>query len=129
MFKLILNRLMVSIPVLLAVITITFFMVHSAPGGPFDFDRVVSPEVMEKLNEKYNLDAPLYKQYLDYIGNVIQGDFGPSFRYPGRWFRLRPGISRPHLQPRSRSRAEGCSSHQGRPRCNASAPLLFFRRS
>ena len=84
MFKLILNRLMVSIPVLLAVITITFFMVHSAPGGPFDFDRVVSPEVMEKLNEKYNLDAPLYKQYLDYIGNVIQGDFGPSFRYPGR---------------------------------------------
>ena len=52
--------------------------------GPFDFDRVVSPEVMEKLNEKYNLDAPLYKQYFDYLGSAIQGDFGPSFRYPGR---------------------------------------------
>ena len=84
MLKLILNRLLVSIPVLLAVVTITFFMVHAAPGGPFDFDRVVAPEVMEKLNEKYNLDAPLYKQYFDYLGSAIQGDFGPSFRYPGR---------------------------------------------
>ena len=84
MLKLILNRLLVSIPVLLAVVTITFFMIHAAPGGPFDCDRVVSPQVMEKLNEKYNLDAPLYKQYFDYLGSAIQGDFGPSFRYPGR---------------------------------------------
>ena len=84
MLRLIFNRLLVAVPVLLAVITITFFMVHSAPGGPFDYDRVVSPEVMEQLNEKYNLDDPLYKQYLDYLVNIIQGDFGPSFRYPGR---------------------------------------------
>ena len=65
MVGLIFNRLLVAIPVLLAVITITFLMIHSAPGGPFDYDRVVSIEVMQQLNQKYNLDAPLYEQYLD----------------------------------------------------------------
>tara|TARA_B100001013_G_scaffold343843_1_gene272477 strand:+ start:1049 stop:1984 length:936 start_codon:yes stop_codon:yes gene_type:complete len=84
MIRLIFNRLLVAIPVLLAVITITFLMVHSAPGGPFDYERVVSQEVMEQLNQKYNLDAPLYIQYFDYLSNIIKGDFGPSFRYPGR---------------------------------------------
>ena len=59
-------------------------MVHAAPGGPFDEDKVVSPEVMEKLNERYNLNAPLYEQYTDYLGGVLVGDFGPSFRYPSR---------------------------------------------
>ena len=84
MIRLIINRILVAFPVLLAVISLTFFMVHSAPGGPFDYDRAVSPEVMEQLNEKYNLDAPLYRQYFDYLSNLIRGDFGPSFRYPGR---------------------------------------------
>ena len=84
MIRLIFNRLLVAIPVLLSVITITFLMVHSAPGGPFDYERVVSQEVMEQLNQKYNLDAPLYFQYFDYLSNIIKGDFGPSFRYPGR---------------------------------------------
>ena len=84
MIRLIFNRLLVAIPVLLSVITITFLMVHSAPGGPFDYERVVSQEVMEQLNKKYNLDAPLYIQYFDYLSNIIKGDFGPSFRYPGR---------------------------------------------
>ena len=56
MIRLIFNRLLVAIPVLLSVITITFLMVHSAPGGPFDYERVVSQEVMEQLNQKYNLD-------------------------------------------------------------------------
>ena len=84
MIRLIFNRLLVAIPVLLAVITITFLMVHSAPGGPFDYERVASQEVMEQLNQKYNLDAPLYIQYFDYLSNIIKGDFGPSFRYPGR---------------------------------------------
>ena len=59
-------------------------MVHSAPGGPFDEDKAVSPEVMEKLNERYNLNAPLFEQYTDYLGGVLVGDFGPSFRYPSR---------------------------------------------
>ena len=84
MFSLILQRLFTAIPVLLAVVTLTFVMVHSAPGGPFDEDKAVSPEVMEKLNERYNLNAPLFEQYTDYLGGVLVGDFGPSFRYPSR---------------------------------------------
>jgi oligopeptide transport system permease protein len=82
--SLILRRLATAIPVLLAVITLTFFMVHSAPGGPFDEEKAVSPEVLIKLNERYNLNEPLMVQYFDYLGNVLQGDFGPSFRYPSR---------------------------------------------
>ena len=84
MISLILRRLATAIPVLLAVITLTFFMVHSAPGGPFDEEKAVSPEVLMKLNERYNLNEPLMVQYFDYLGNVLQGDFGPSFRYPSR---------------------------------------------
>ena len=59
-------------------------MVHAAPGGPFDEEKAVSPEVLLKLNERYNLNEPLMVQYFDYLGNVLQGDFGPSFRYPSR---------------------------------------------
>ena len=84
MISLILRRLGTAIPVLLAVITLTFVMVHSAPGGPFDEEKAVSPEVLIKLNERYNLNEPLVVQYFDYLGNVLQGDFGPSFRYPSR---------------------------------------------
>ena len=84
MLSLIWKRLITVIPVLFAVITITFLMVHSAPGGPFDADRVVSPDILLQLNERYNLDTPLWEQYFSYLGNVLQGDFGPSFRYPGR---------------------------------------------
>ncbi|MDC0028268.1 ABC transporter permease subunit [Gammaproteobacteria bacterium] len=84
MFELILRRLGTALPVLLAVITLTFLMVHSAPGGPFDAEKAVTPEVLAKLNAKYNLDAPLWQQYSDYLIGVVQGDFGPSFRYPSR---------------------------------------------
>ena len=84
MLNLIGKRFLTAIPVLFTVITVTFLMVHSAPGGPFDADRVVSPEILLKLNENYNLDAPLWDQYLSYLGGVFVGDFGPSFRYPGR---------------------------------------------
>ena len=84
MLSLILRRIGIAIPVLLTVITLTFLMVHSAPGGPFDEEKAVSPEVLIKLNEKYNLDQPLINQYFDYLSGVLVGDFGPSFRYPGR---------------------------------------------
>ena len=84
MLSLILRRIGIAIPVLLTVITLTFLMVHSAPGGPFDEEKAVSPEVLIKLNEKYNLDQPLTAQYFDYLSGILVGDFGPSFRYPGR---------------------------------------------
>ncbi len=84
MLNLILRRIGVAIPVLLTVITLTFLMAHSAPGGPFDEEKAVSAEVLAKLNERYNLDQPLSVQYVDYLSGVLVGDFGPSFRYPGR---------------------------------------------
>jgi oligopeptide transport system permease protein len=61
-----------------------FFLVRLAPGGPFDSEKVVSPQVLKNLNEVYNLNAPLMEQYFDYMVNAFQGNFGPSFRYPGR---------------------------------------------
>ena len=84
MIKLILKRLFTYIPVLLVVVIITFLMIHAAPGGPFDAERVASPEIIEKLNEAYNLDKPIHVQIYNYLFNAIQGDFGPSFKYPGR---------------------------------------------
>ena len=84
MLNLVFRRIAVAVPVLLFVITLTFLMVHSAPGGPFDEEKVVSQEVLNKLNERYNLDQPLFVQYLDYLSGVVVGDFGPSFRYPTR---------------------------------------------
>ena len=84
MIQLILKRLFTYIPVLLVVVIITFLMIHAAPGGPFDAERVASPEIIEKLNEAYNLDKPLHVQIYNYLFNAIQGDFGPSFKYPGR---------------------------------------------
>jgi oligopeptide transport system permease protein len=84
MFKFIANRILQAIPVLLLVITATFFLVRLAPGGPFDAERTVSPHVLKSLNERYHLDDPLYKQYLDYLFNLARGDFGPSYKYPGR---------------------------------------------
>lgn len=84
MIQLIIKRLLQAIPVLLAVVTVTFFMVHAAPGGPFDEERQAPPEVMKSLEEKYNLNAPLWQQYGSYLGGLLQGDLGPSFKYPNR---------------------------------------------
>ena len=81
MLLFILKRVLQAIPVLLLVATVTFFMVRAAPGGPFDKDRTIPPEVMTQLNKRYHLDDPLWKQYLDYMSNVVRGDFGPSFKY------------------------------------------------
>ena len=84
MIQLILKRLFTYIPVLLVVVIITFLMIHAAPGGPIDAERVASPEIIEKLNEAYDLDKPIHVQIYNYLFNAIQGDFGPSFKYPGR---------------------------------------------
>ena len=81
MLLFILKRVLQAIPVLLLVATVTFFMVRAAPGGPFDKDRAIPPEVLTQLNKRYHLDDPLWKQYLDYMSNVVRGDFGPSFKY------------------------------------------------
>tara|TARA_B100000700_G_scaffold324722_1_gene431626 strand:+ start:179 stop:1117 length:939 start_codon:yes stop_codon:yes gene_type:complete len=84
MLRFALGRILQAIPVLLAVITITFLLVHSAPGGPFSADKAVPPEVLIALEAQYKLDLPLWQQYSGYLGDVLRGDFGPSFKYPGR---------------------------------------------
>jgi len=84
MIRIILNRLLQGIPVLFVVITVTFFLIREAPGGPFDAERSLPAEVLKNLEATYRLDAPAYQQYLDYLGNLVKGDFGPSFRYPNR---------------------------------------------
>lgn len=65
------------------IITITFFLMHAIPGGPFTREKPLPPAVIEALNKKYHLDDPLSKQYFDYMKNVAQGDLGPSFQRVG----------------------------------------------
>jgi oligopeptide transport system permease protein len=84
MLRFALNRLLQAIPVLLIVISATFLLVHSAPGGPFSAEKSVPPEVIKALEAQYNLDQPLWQQYVSYLGDVLRGDFGPSFKYSGR---------------------------------------------
>ena len=84
MLRFIANRLLQAIPVLLVVITVTFLLIHSAPGGPFSDEKAVPPEVARALEAQYNLDQPLWQQYTSYLGDVLRGDFGPSFKYSGR---------------------------------------------
>ena len=84
MLRFIANRLLQAIPVLLVVTTVTFLLIHSAPGGPFSDEKAVPPEVARALEAQYNLDQPLWQQYTSYLGDVLRGDFGPSFKYSGR---------------------------------------------
>jgi oligopeptide transport system permease protein len=81
MLKFILKRLLEAIPTLLVLITISFFLMRFAPGNPFSSERPLPPEVMANINAKYGLDKPVSTQYITYLGNVLQGDFGPSFKY------------------------------------------------
>jgi oligopeptide transport system permease protein len=76
-----LRRLLATIPTLLAVITVSYFLLHAAPGGPFDSERKVSAAVLANLQAKYHLDLPPWQQYLYYLGNLLHGDLGASFRY------------------------------------------------
>jgi oligopeptide transport system permease protein len=73
------RRLGSAIPTVFIIITLTFFMIRLAPGGPFDLERPIDPLIMANLNRAYNLDAPLWQQYLTYLGNLARGDLGPSF--------------------------------------------------
>jgi len=84
MIKFILKRLLELIPVLLISITIVFFMIRLAPGGPFTEEKSFSAEAIARLNEHYGLDKPILVQYGTYLGNLLKGDLGPSFQYPSR---------------------------------------------
>lgn len=73
------RRLLSAIPTLFVIVTIAFFLIRLAPGGPFDLERPLEAKVMENLNRIYKLDRPLLEQYWLYLSAVLKGDFGPSF--------------------------------------------------
>ena len=81
MLKYFLRRLAWAIPTLLLLITVAFFMIRVAPGGPFDSEKNLPPEIEKSLNAKYHLDEPLIQQYFRYLGQILRFDFGPSFQY------------------------------------------------
>src|SRR5688572_5878135 len=82
--KYLLKRIAVLVPVFLFVVTVVFFMIRFAPGGPFDSEKRVPPEILKNLNAKYHLDEPLYSQYFRYLGDLARGDLGPSFKHANR---------------------------------------------
>jgi oligopeptide transport system permease protein len=77
----VIRRILTSIPTLLVIITIAFFMMRIAPGGPFDRERALPVEIERNVLKAYNLDQPLILQYRDYLLGILHGDFGPSFKY------------------------------------------------
>jgi len=76
-----LRRLLGAVPTMFIIVTVAFFMMRAAPGGPFDLERALPPAIEKNLLAAYNLDQPLYMQYLHYLGDAVQGNFGPSFKY------------------------------------------------
>ena len=76
----IIRRTLMLIPLLWAIATVTFFLMHAVPGGPFDQEKALSPDTVAALEQKYALDGSLGEQYVTFIGNLVQGDFGLSFR-------------------------------------------------
>ena len=81
MIRFIIRRLISLIPTLFLIVTFSFFIMKVAPGGPFSAERNPPPEVLANINKVYHLDEPLPKQYVRYLGNMLHGDLGPSFRY------------------------------------------------
>ena len=75
-----LRRLLGAIPTLFVIVTMAFFMMRMAPGGPFDSQRKLTPEVERNIKAAYDLDKPLTQQYLIYLGKVARGDLGPSYK-------------------------------------------------
>jgi oligopeptide transport system permease protein len=83
MNRFILSRILQAVPTLWVIATLTFFMTRFAPGGPFDAEKTIPEEIKVKLHSHFGLDLPLFDQYLLYLKNLLQGDLGPSFKYPG----------------------------------------------
>ena len=75
-----LRRFLGAIPTLFVIVTLAFFMMRAAPGGPFDSQRRLTPEVERNIKAAYDLDKPLVQQYLIYLGKVARGDLGPSYK-------------------------------------------------
>lgn len=84
MTRYVFRRLGGAIIILWVIITVTFALMHAIPGGPFTTEKKLPPQVKASIEAKYHLDDPVWKQYGDYLGGVIIGDLGPSYKYEGR---------------------------------------------
>jgi oligopeptide transport system permease protein len=78
------RRLLSTIPLLFGILLFSFLFMRSAPGGPFDDERTLPPQIEENLRAKYHLDEPVSQQFLRYMGGLLHGDLGPSFKYQAR---------------------------------------------
>src|SRR6202011_6171881 len=81
MLRYLLTRLAGAVPTLFVIVTISFFLIRAAPGGPFDQEQALPPEIMANLESAYGLDRPIWVQYGPSLGALVHGDFGPSFKY------------------------------------------------
>ena len=81
MLRYFLTRLAGAVPTLFIIVTLAFFLIRAAPGGPFDQEQTLPPEIMANLQRAYGLDQPIWTQYRRYLAAVLHGDFGPSFKY------------------------------------------------
>jgi len=79
-----LRRVAGFLPVLFVIVSLSFFIMRLAPGGPFDHDRALPDQVRTNIEARYRLNEPLWQQYVRYLGDMLRGDLGPSFRYPDR---------------------------------------------
>jgi len=89
-------RIFGAIPTLLLVIVLAFLMVHAAPGGPFDDERILPAATAANLEAAYHLDEPLHRQFLRYMSGLLRGDLGPSYYYRGQSVSERIGAAFPH---------------------------------
>jgi oligopeptide transport system permease protein len=81
MLRYFLSRLAGAVPTLFIIVTISFFLIRAAPGGPFDQEQALPPEILANLESAYGLDQPILIQYGRYLAALMHGDFGPSFKY------------------------------------------------
>ena len=81
MARFIIRRLLSIIPTMFIIVTLSFFLIRFAPGGPFSSEKKLPEQVMQNILKKYHMDEPMPQQYLRYLGEVVRGDLGPSFRY------------------------------------------------
>jgi oligopeptide transport system permease protein len=75
------RRVLIAVPTILVIITVAFFMMRAAPGGPFDLERPMPEEVRQNILEHFGFDRPLHEQYFAYLGGLAQADLGPSLRF------------------------------------------------
>ncbi|MCS6948718.1 MAG: oligopeptide transporter permease, partial [Steroidobacteraceae bacterium] len=81
MWRLFFDRLAILLPTLFVIVTLSFFLMRAAPGGPFDADAQLEPEILANLRAAYDLDKPIWEQFTLYVSRLLQGDLGPSIGY------------------------------------------------